>query len=198
MSEISHLATDKDIVTMGTAIISIVCLVIGGAIGFFTKYFYENKKINESKKALRQQMITNNIAPMRQAWINDLRASATQYIDNMKHILSFEKYKDFIQSSTNNEEFELRKKEYLKRIEKVIYISTYMSLLLPFKNKKNTEILAENVRDKLAEIEIFLGVTEPTQDEIKQTNILLDELINDFRFLLKEEWNKTKELKEIE
>lgn len=43
MSEISHLATDKDIVTMGTAIISVVCLVIGGAIGFFTKYFYENK-----------------------------------------------------------------------------------------------------------------------------------------------------------
>ncbi|WP_311754963.1 hypothetical protein [Proteus terrae] len=198
MNEVSHLATDKDIVTMLTAIIGAICLVIGGAIGFFTKYFYESKKLKENKKALRQQMITNNIAPMRQEWINDLRTSATQYIDNMKHILSFEKYKDFIQGNTNNKEFELRRDKYLKRIEKVLYISNYMSILLPFKSEKNPEVLAENVRDTLAKIETFLGIPEPTKDEIKQTNILLDKLINDFRFLLKEEWNKTKELKEIE
>ncbi|HAT1526564.1 TPA: hypothetical protein PC505_002453 [Morganella morganii] len=175
-----------------------VFTIIGAGLGFWLNFRLSRKKLESDKKALRQQMITNNIAPMRQEWINDLRTSATQYIDNMKHILSFEKYKDFIQSNTNNNEFELRRDKYLKRIERVVYISTYMSLLLPFKNEKNTETLAENVRNTLTKIEIFLSIPEPTQDEIKQTNILLDKLINDFRFLLKEEWNKTKELKEIE
>lgn len=175
-----------------------VFTIIGAGLGFWLNFRLSRKKLESDKKALRQQMITNNIAPMRQEWINDLRTSATQYIDNMKHILSFEKYKDLIQSNTNNNEFELRRDKYLKKIERVVYISTYMSLLLPFKNEKNTETLAENVRNTLTKIEIFLSIPEPTQDEIKQTNILLDKLINDFRFLLKEEWNKTKELKEIE
>ncbi len=216
MNEVSHLATDKDIVSIWSGIINVIYLLIAGVIGGFLTNWWKRKKyllekqrleheielsrnkIEADKKALRQQMITNNIAPMRQEWINDLRTSATQYIDNMKHILSFEKYKDFIQGNTNNKEFELRRDKYLKRIEKVLYISNYMSILLPFKSEKKPEVLAENVRDTLAKIEIFLGIPEPTQDEIKQTNILLDKLINDFRFLLKEEWNKTKELKEIE
>lgn len=50
MSEISHLATDKDIVTMGTAIISVVCLVIGGAIGFLPSIFMRIKKSMKVKK----------------------------------------------------------------------------------------------------------------------------------------------------
>ncbi|WP_265524962.1 YneF family protein, partial [Providencia rustigianii] len=85
MSDISRIATDKDIVTIVTALIGAACLLIGGAIGFFTKYFYENRKINESKKALRQQMITNNIAPMRQAWINEVR-------DKISELLSLHGY----------------------------------------------------------------------------------------------------------
>ncbi|SPY60729.1 Uncharacterised protein [Providencia stuartii] len=55
-------------------------VAVSGGIGFFLNYFLARKKIKEDKKALRQQMITNNIAPMRQAWINDVRSKVSEFI----------------------------------------------------------------------------------------------------------------------
>lgn len=147
MSEISHLATDKDIVTMGTAIISVVCLVIGGAIGFFTKYFYENKKINESKKALRQQMITNNIAPMRQAWINDLRKTSSEIIGHLQFIIQI---KSLIKSrDTNAKLFYI---EHRSKYYELLCQINYLELLLPANKDGSQPIESSNVKTKLENI----------------------------------------------
>lgn len=196
MSEISHLATDKDIVTIVTALIGAACLVIGGAIGFFTKYFYENKKINESKKALRQQMITNNIAPMRQEWINELRNKGAEYISNVDQIIGFEKYKH--KYNKNSNEYKNDYLIHLDRILKTDILRTYIILMLPFKNDKKDEPLAEKLGETLSKINYFIGINNPTNEQIIEASSNLDKLVVDFKELLKFEWDKTKELKEIE
>ncbi|HGM9984215.1 TPA: hypothetical protein ACKRFB_001978 [Proteus mirabilis] len=143
MSEISHLAIDKDIVTMGTTIINIVYLVIGGAIGFLTKYFYESKKIKENKKAVRQQMITNNIAPMRQAWINDVRKISSEFsFSTIKtkgmiglYISKMNKFNPDTLDHLPSDIVELEKM-IDKEIHKLNEMCTYIDLLLPSNSNK--------------------------------------------------------------
>ncbi|MEX6144594.1 hypothetical protein AB6G26_10760 [Providencia hangzhouensis] len=188
MSEISHLATDKDIVTMGTAIIGAICLVIGGAIGFFTKYFYENKKINESKKSLRQQMITNNIAPMRQAWINDLRSSVAGYLSDVYFIYVYE-------SSSEGDGKKELKNEWMKRNISFLEKYNYIYLLLPFSRENKIEEKAESLRASLLKLNEMISNSKKTLEsdiynEIKNARELT-------KLLLKEEWDETQSLKEI-
>lgn len=187
MSEISHLATDKDIVTMGTAIISIVCLVIGGAIGFFTKYFYENKKINESKKALRQQMITNNIAPMRQAWINDLRNTMADFLSQCEMLFFvFLLYKENRFSENEIDE----NKDKIIRIKSLMRTYRYLVLLLPANEADSLsikELLSDAMEQILSDENQDSDISEITTSISKKTQALL-----------KREWEVTKSLKEIE
>lgn len=187
MNEVSHLATDKDIVTMLTAIIGAICLVIGGTIGFFTKYFYENKKINESKKALRQQMITNNIAPMRQAWINDVRGKISE-------IITLHGYTNGLLSNDNDIELFESKKEQNNAIflnlKRIILLTNQLKLLLP-KNEIEYSELIEMI-DAIAN-SVFNH--ELSAESIAKIN---NDIIEKTRTLLKKEWEVTKSLKEIE
>lgn len=155
MNEVSHLATDKDIVTMLTTIIGAICLVIGGTIGFFTKYFYENKKINESKKALRQQMITNNIAPMRQTWINEVRNKVSEFNHQAKMIRS-KIYTNFGMGNKHSEEELTRlNNEISNDFYRLNELSEILDLLLPFnidsENRKEevAESLRKNINDTI-------------------------------------------------
>ncbi|QXO44168.1 hypothetical protein [Morganella morganii] len=61
-----------------------VFTIMGASIGFWLNFRLSRKKLESDKKALRQQMITNNIAPMRQAWINDVRERASNFIHQSK------------------------------------------------------------------------------------------------------------------
>ncbi|HEK2000883.1 TPA: hypothetical protein ACNH9C_000566 [Proteus mirabilis] len=190
MNEVSHLATDKDIVTMLTAIIGAICLVIGGAIGFFTKYFYESKKLKENKKALRQQMITNNIAPMRQEWINDLRKSCADYFSDINLIIVY--------TNSKNDEFKLEmREEYKSRMVSLSKKFVYIDLLLPFKRDNNEEVEAEEFRDSLSEVNSFFNSTEdkPSFNDMKKH---IADSREKLKKLLKKEWEETKSLREID
>lgn len=198
MNEVSHLATDKDIVTMLTAIIGAICLVIGGTIGFFTKYFYENKKINESKKALRQQMITNNIAPMRQAWINDVREKASLFLANAGAIQDHMEYIEELKKNHTKEEYEVLESRFFEKIDKNDELYVQLKLLLPFENGDNKEELAVNTMNSLKIVYDTIGFNNQTKEEIIENNKEIDNCAEKFKILLKDEWNKTKSLKELD
>lgn len=187
MNEVSHLATDKDIVTMLTAIIGAICLVIGGAIGFFTKYFYESTKLKENKKALRQQMITNNIAPMRQAWINDLRSISSKFISEAIFIAAYEK-------SENKNENKDSEKKYNEIKISIVGTLTYLDLLLPSKTETNNEKEAQRIRKIMKELIFY----EKNNMSSKEFNKKVIDIKKELRLLLKKEWEVTKLLKEIE
>ncbi|MBG6028371.1 hypothetical protein I5F10_12385 [Proteus mirabilis] len=190
MNEVSHLAIDKDIVTMLTAIIGAICLVIGGAIGFFTKYFYESKKLKENKKALRQQMITNNIAPMRQEWINDLRKSCADYFSDINLIIVY--------TNSKNDEFKLEmREEYKSRMFSLSKKFVYIDLLLPFKRDNNEEVEAEEFRDSLSEVNSFFNSTEE-KPSLKDMKKHIADSREKLKKLLKKEWEETKSLREID
>ncbi|HCT9654166.1 hypothetical protein ACS7D7_15450 [Proteus mirabilis] len=184
MNEVSHLATDKDIVTMVTAIIGAICLVIGGTIGFFTKCFYENKKINESKKALRQQMITNNIAPMRQAWINDLRKTMADFLSQCETLsLVFHLHKE---NRFSENEIDANKDKII-RIKNLMLTYRYLVLLLPANEDEVTAI--KNLMTGV--MNCIINNTDTYDEDLVSISIKTQEL-------LKREWEVTKSLKEIE
>lgn len=195
MSEISSLATDKDIVDMATALIGAFCLVIGGAIGFFTKYFYENKKINESKKALRQQMITNNIAPMRQEWINDLRSKASRFFV-MVDIIASCRQANYLGNTAFIDKF---KDSFTTSLMEKYELELYLTMALPFSRDNHEETIPDIIRNHLAYI------SKNTSHETNWHKKKLDEIddvvtccANHFKVLFKNEWNETKSLKEID
>ncbi|MEX6385318.1 hypothetical protein AB6F61_20850 [Providencia hangzhouensis] len=187
MSEVSHLATDKDIVTIVTALIGAACLVIGGAIGFFTKYFYENKKINESKKALRQQMITNNIAPMRQAWINDVRKSSADIIADFHFIL-------YTHLAYENKSYEKLKSISDETALKLQYKISYLQLLLPSTNRDEKSKKIDNLIDDLMDL-TYLKKGKLNKKDVDDK---LEEIAICTQELLKKEWEVTKSLEEME
>ncbi|WP_368878874.1 hypothetical protein [Proteus mirabilis] len=208
MNEVSHLATDKDIVTMLTAIIGAICLVIGGAIGFFTKYFYESKKLKENKKALRQQMITNNIAPMRQAWINDVRKQSSNFIHQSKVLRMI-----LLSTISNVLKLTAEDKKEREHNASIIYYqlnesAQYLDVLLPYsiKGDKN-EPEADKLRRQIQTIielfdDIFADIDHGKTDNIN-TNInkILESTnlaIRHTKDVLLKEWRETKSLKEIE
>ncbi|HCD1132967.1 hypothetical protein KDV25_18170 [Morganella morganii] len=191
MSEIPSLATDKDIVNMVTALIGGLCLVIGGAIGFFTKYFYESKKIKENKKALRQQMITNNIAPMRQEWINTLRTSSSEYFTDINLIVIYQNSKD----EKFRDEF---RSQYTSAVLNYQFKYSNLDLMLPFKREGNDENEAEKVRKKLEELDNYFRVDKDKRPSPKIIKSKIKECRELLKTLLKKEWDETKSLKEID
>ncbi|WP_265498155.1 hypothetical protein [Providencia rustigianii] len=186
MNEISHLATDKDIVTIVTALIGAACLLIGGAIGFFTKYFYENKKINESKKALRQQMITNNIAPMRQEWINDVRNTIADFLSQCETLsLVFLLHKENRFSTSEIDE----NQDKMIRISNLMRTYRYLILLLP-ENENDSLLIKSLLSDAMDKI-----IDDDKSDDI---STIISSISKKTQALLKREWEVTKSLKEIE
>ncbi|SQI34672.1 Uncharacterised protein [Providencia alcalifaciens] len=186
----SHLSTDKDIVVM----IGAFCMLIGGIIGFFAKYFIELKKMKEAKKSIRQQMITNNIAPMRQAWINDVRNKASDFLSNCYFILSYQ-----LAKGNNNQHFiqdfeEILKRELIRHSE----LFFYLQMALPFSRGVNNEDVSEAIRIHIKYINENLSshssVTQERHDDIFR---VISCCSNNFKVLFKNEWNETKSLKEI-
>lgn len=196
-----------------TAFTAILGAVLGSGITFwFSRQNYKlakeklekenaitQAKIEADKKALRQQMITNNIAPMRQAWINNLRDKAGEYIVNANYAIGFEKFiKNSPMKQSDSKKYDLLYDNYLNRILKTDSLYILIKLLLPFDNNSNNEELADKVSLTLNEVNDFLGKEAPTTEEINNAEENLNKLADELKILLKQEWMVTKSLKEIE
>ncbi|MEY0607866.1 hypothetical protein AB7402_16535 [Providencia rettgeri] len=163
-------------------------VAVSGGIGFFLNYFLARKKIKEDKKSIRQQMITNNIAPMRQAWINDLRNSIAEYLSDVYFIYVYE-------TSDEGEGKKELKNEWMRRNISYMERFNYIYLLLPFSRENKKEETAESLRDSLFKLNNMIGDSKETSEtdinnEIKNARDLTKKL-------LKEEWDETQSLKEV-
>ncbi|HHR5902418.1 TPA: hypothetical protein ACS7XC_003371 [Providencia alcalifaciens] len=172
--------------------------LIGGAIGASVRILIDNKKIENEKKSLRQQMITYNIAPMRQAWINDVRSKISLFLSNSVSIQDHDEHRNALKKKYSNEEFHKLEEEFFRKLEKndELYIS--LKLLLPYENEKNKEKLAVEAMAYLDLVYDTLGVLNPTNKQIIDGNKKIKICTEKFKFLLKDEWNKTKSLSEID
>lgn len=147
-------------------------------------------KIEADKKALRQQMITNNIAPMRQKWINDLRSTSSQFISEAIFITTFDAYK----KGKENKKYKRKNNDIEKKFDEIkmsiIRTVTYLDLLLPVADKEEE---ARKIRKIMTDL--ILRKENYTAEEINQK---VFDMKKQLRFLLKKEWEVTKSLKEIE
>jgi len=198
MSDVSHLATDKDIASMLLDLSNIISVLIGGAIGFIAKYFLEFKKMKEDKKSIRQQMITNNIAPMRQEWIEKIRDNYTLFLKSIEfhqYILYFRDH-PIITSVYNDKEVDQMMLENVKEFRHRYYT---LDILLPSTNHDREEILAEQIRQKIENlIECFRDNGTKETIEFNILELQIKSISQDIKELLKKEWEVTKSLKEIE
>ncbi|WP_272680674.1 hypothetical protein [Providencia sp. PROV129] len=207
MSEISRLATtDKDIVDMWSVIIKIVYTLIAGAIGGACTFWWNRKKyllakqkleheiessrakIEADKKLLRQQMITNNIAPMRQAWINNVRSQISEIIATSDFTRTY--LHDFKSDDKMFEDERERLKLVVEHGSNAIRALHNIKLLLPI-NESDYSLLIGDLKE-LSENIISNSLNKTDRDN------LVDKITNDSRKLLKKEWEVTKSLKEIE
>ncbi|HGY1116686.1 TPA: hypothetical protein ACNUX9_003553 [Providencia rettgeri] len=183
-------------------------VAVSGGIGFFLNYFLARKKIKEDKKALRQQMITNNIAPMRQAWINDVRKKSSDFIHQSKVLR-------MILHSTISGKFKITeddKKERERNASTIYYqlneTAQYLDVLLPYSIKGDRN---EPEADKLRfQIKIIIDIFDDIFSDIDcgnfdNLNIRLNEILKSTTLassytkdVLLKEWRETKSLKEIE
>ena len=177
------------ITTLGGA-----CTIIGGFIGAWIKnkrekekYELEKQKIESDKKSLRQQMITNNIAPMRQAWINDLRSTSSKFISEAIFIAAYEQSEKENKSKDEENKFNEIKISIIRTL-------TYLDLLLPSKTETNNEKEAQKIRE-IMKILIFHKEKNMSAEEFNKNVINIKK---ELRMLLKKEWEVTKSLKEIE
>ncbi|HCT7990379.1 MULTISPECIES: hypothetical protein [Proteus] len=210
MNEVLHLATDKDIVGIWSVIINIFYLLIAGVIGGFLTNWWKRKKylldkqrleyeielsrnkIETDKKSLRQQMITNNIAPMRQAWINDLRKTSSEIISHLNFIVQIKlliKAGDITAGSFYVE----HKAKYYELLRQI----NYLELLLPVKEDGTVPIESDSIKNNLENILKKLS-NESQNNNIKKIEREIEQLSITIRILLKKEWEVTKSLKEIE
>ncbi|WP_140179373.1 hypothetical protein [Providencia stuartii] len=209
MSEISHLATDKDIVSMWSEIINVIYLLIAGVVGGACTFWWNRKKylldkqkleheiassrakIEADKKSLRQQMITNNIAPMRQAWINDVRNVSSRILSTIIFIKLYKNKKNDDNKSFCDKHLD----SYNKAVLTYTDDRAYIDLLMPFSRKGHIEYEADKARRHLKRIATI--ISEDRVDETKLNREIVSCKIA-FKNLLKKEWDETKSLKELE
>ncbi|HHR6455418.1 TPA: hypothetical protein ACS772_000855 [Providencia alcalifaciens] len=166
--------------------------LIGGAIGASVRFLIDSKKIENEKKALRQQMITNNIAPMRQAWINEVRQKSAELLADF-HLILYGKI-----SKNNKTQLSIIKdSDILDLMTTIQYKSSYLSLLLPLSTEKKPEEKSKQIAKHL---NILTKMTALPNDKVvkEQVNKELRECIQAIKELIKDEWEVTKSLKEIE
>ncbi|HDU8646169.1 hypothetical protein [Morganella morganii] len=149
-------------------------------------------KIEADKKSLRQQMITNNIAPMRQAWINDVREKSAELLADL-HLILYSK----ISRANNNDIIKNQEESVKDLIKKIQYKWSYLSILLPLPTKNNPEGTSQKI---ITCFNALMELTYLPNDKINKSDInkSLGECTVFLRQLLKEEWEVTKSLKEIE
>jgi len=186
--------------------------LIGGIAGWFLNKYFNAKSFEAETQRLRQQMITNNIAPMRQAWINNVRDALTEYLEaNIKYCFSYTKM-DFNPLAI--------KSNYIQ----IQVLQAKLKLMLPDPNK---EMLAYNLLNsinklhllydeffKLVQIKIQqrqVNLSEKEKEELDKNGIqsefwikfiinnpyyreLMLQITEDGRLLLKKEWDVTKKI----
>ncbi|MTC53854.1 hypothetical protein GKR56_11485 [Providencia alcalifaciens] len=163
--------------------------LIGGAIGASVRFLIDSKKIENEKKALRQQMITNNIAPMRQAWINDVRNKTSEFL-SLCYVVALAFDPD-IQDGRSSNQIEGNKDRF-NYVTKLLSIYNNLLLLLPQNEDESIKIkylLEEAMNKTLADV---------TSKNIDELHDLITVVSNKVQQLLKKEWEVTKSLKEIE
>ncbi|GAA0353556.1 hypothetical protein L9H26_18905 [Morganella psychrotolerans] len=176
----------------------------------------DNIKIYENRKFVEQQIVTGNIAHMRQAWIIDLRTKSADFLDKSRYcriilerILRIKvSYRDVFSEEINNEINDLKTK-FENSILSIGGISSYIDLLLPFafknKEREKDELEAESVREDMLSIagklyEIYSLIDEDDElvtrniEEILQLEISMTEQL---KALLYKEWKVTSSLQAL-
>ena len=152
-------------------------------------------KIEADKKALCQQMITNNIAPMRQEWINDLRKKASRLFAVID-ILSSYKLAVQIKNHSFTTAFE---KTFETALVEQKELTAYLKMALPFSRNDHKEDISDIIRNHLTTIDTELSYKgEWNQNKSDEVLNMATCCANNFKVLFKNEWNETKSLKEID
>ncbi|WP_341268763.1 hypothetical protein [Morganella morganii] len=175
-------------------VIAVIALVSGG-IGFLLNYFLARKKINEDRRSVRQQMITNNIAPMRQEWINDLRSKASRFFVVVDIIASCKQAK----LDKNTDFIEKFKDSLITSLMEKYELELYLTMALPFSRDNHEETIPDIIRNHLTYIS--KNISYKTKWHKKKSDEIDNAVIccaNHFKVLFKNEWNETKSLKEID
>ena len=127
-----------------------------------TKVLQDNIKIDDQRKFIRQEMTSNNISHMRQAWINDLRAKSASFINATTNIVAnSDLYFNLKKIPCDNEKLP----EYTQKIDnlqleidtnirEIRGLASYLDLLLPFSSSEfnKTEPEADKIRELLQKI----------------------------------------------
>ncbi|MEQ4621165.1 hypothetical protein ABN056_08055 [Providencia vermicola] len=183
-----------------------------------TKVLQENIKINDQRKFIRQEMTSNNISHMRQAWINDVRKNAASFVSLTTNIISSSDLYFKLNDSLSKGDFYDKNAIYNKRqmtkdllielhsnIRKINELHNYLDLLLPFSD--STLNKSEPEAD---EIRVILGNIASktyhvlTNDYNTLSGLMLDltelqsKLVGELKMLLLKEWRVTKSLNELE
>lgn len=136
-------------------------------------------------------MITNNIAPMRQAWINDLRKTSSEIIGHLQFIIQI---KSLIKSrDTNAKLFYI---EHRSKYYELLCQINYLELLLPANKDGSQPIESSNVKTKLENILNHLN-KKTTDNNLKKTRNEIEQLSIEIKVILKKEWEVTKSLNEM-
>lgn len=181
-----------------------------------TKVLQENIKINDQRKFIRQEMTSNNISHMRQAWINDLRTNAASFISLTNDVIStadiYFKINTDLSNLEDHEKFcniirmgQDSLIEMNNNISKIRSLYSYLDLLLPFScpelNKLEPE--ADEIRRLIKEIKSKVNyVLADDYKELSTLSVnltgLLDSLVGELKMLLYKEWKVASTLKELE
>lgn len=178
-----------------------------------TKVLQDNIKISDQRKFIRQEMTSNNISHMRQAWINDLRAKSASFINATTNLIAnSDLYFKLEKISYSGE----RIHEHTQKIDNLLIeidanireirgLNSYLDLLLPFsdENLQKSEPEADKIRGMLQEISSkSYRVLTPDYSELNNITFdlsnLLDNLVKELKMLLLKEWRVTKSLNELE
>ncbi|WP_272518165.1 MULTISPECIES: hypothetical protein [unclassified Providencia] len=179
-----------------------VFTIIGGFIGAWIKnkrekekYKLEKQKIEADKKSTYQQMITNNIAPMRQEWINDIRNKASNFLSNCDFIAAY-KLAESRDSKQFIQDFESKFRQ-ISLTHSELYF--YLQMALPFSREVNGEEVSEKIRLHIKYIDDrFIDGGSIDKEKYEDINQVINCCSNNFKVLFKNEWNETKSLKEID
>ncbi|WP_368899655.1 hypothetical protein [Morganella morganii] len=169
-----------------------VFTIIGTGLGFWLNFRLSRKKLESDKKALRQQMITNNIAPMRQQWINDVRVKSAELLSDLHFILVCKTLKN-----KDNDRSEKLIKKGLDLLPTIQYKLTYLEILLPSSDDESLSNELSGIRHCL---NILMSLSYLPDEDVdkKYAFDTISTAIICIRNILKKEWEVTKSLKEIE
>ncbi|EOI2314888.1 hypothetical protein [Proteus mirabilis] len=178
-----------------------------------TKVLQDNIKIDDQRKFIRQEMTSNNISHMRQAWINDLRAKSALFINATTNIMAnsdlYFKIKKIPHKGKklpkHTQKIDNLQIEIDGNIREIRRLSSYLDLLLPFSSPElnKTEPEADNIRKLLKKItsKAHYVLTEDYAQLNTLNNDLsnlVDSLVKELKILLYKEWKVTSSLKELE